>query len=724
MPQSDDEILKAARERLAMCIEADHENRAEALDDMRFLAGEQWPDQVKAQRTLERRPCLTINTLPAMLHQVTNDQRQNTPSIKVHPVDDKADPETAKVLQGMIRNIEYQSNADVAYDTSVNCAAASGAGYFRLITEYESDDSFDQVARFKRIRNPLSVYFDPYSQEPDGSDANFCFLTDLISKDEFKRLYPDAKVTDSASLQGLGDTIRHWVRDSGVVVAEYYRVENTPAKLLLLADGRTVWEDELSKMLPKDAPAVQTRPTDVQVIKERSSFKRKVMWSKITACDVLETSEIPCKWIPVFPVYGSELDIEGKVQRAGLIRNSKDSARTYNFWMTCATEEVSLRPKAPYIGAEGQFEGHPEWNNAHLKSYAKLEYKPVTIGGQMAPPPQRQPMADVPVGALQMTMHARDNIKATMGLFDASLGARGNETSGRAIMARERQGDTATFHFADNLVRSIRHAGRCLVNMIPRVYDTQRVVRIMGEDEAVASAQINTEERDEQGAVQRVLNDLTVGSYDVTVQAGPSYSTLRQEAAQAMVEMGQSWPKLMDVAGDKVVKAMDWPGADEISERIKKTIPKEITQDEDEDGEGQGPQQLPPEVQQQMQQMDQAIQQMSEQLQMAESGLEKARIDAAAKIEVARINAEGRQDVEEIKGWIQMLLQRMQPPPMLSAAALQTGAQPNPQGPQDAGFVVSGADSMDATPQAPGMDDQPQGAMNPPPLSAGTEFDQ
>lgn len=702
MTKSNDELLTEVRERLQQCIEAEHDNRAAALDDLRFLSGDQWPEQIKRARELEKRPCLTVNTLPTFLHQVTNDQRQNTPSIKVHPVDNNADKDTAEVLQGMIRHIEYSSNADIAYDTAVASAAGPGFGYFRLITEYESEDSFDQVIRFRRIRNPLSVYFDPYSQEPDGCDARFAFITDTISKDEFKRLYPKAKVTDGVTLSGLGDAGRHWMRDDGVVVAEYYRIEEVKATLCQLEDGTPAWKDEL--------------PDGAVIARERESMKRVVKWSKVTACDELESAEIPCRWIPVFPVYGSELDIEGKVLRSGLVRHAKDPARMYNFWMTSATEEVSLRPKTPFIGAEGQFEGHEtEWSQANTRSFPYLEYKPTVLqGGLLAPPPQRQAMADIPAGMLQMAMHARDNIKATTGIFDASLGARGNATSGRQELAQQREGDTANFHFTDNLTRTIRHAGRCIVNMIPKVYDTQRVVRIMGEDETPEHAEINKplpepQQDPETGAIRTVLNDLSVGRYDVTVTAGPSYSTLRQEAAQAMVEFGQSWPKLMDIAGDKVVRAMDWPGADEIADRIERTIPPEIR-----DEEGQ-PQQLPPEVQMQLQQMQGYIQELEQRLQEASTGLEKARIDAESRERVAEINAVAKNDVEEMKGWIQLMLQKMQPPPVLTAAALQ-------QGPASAGSSVSGVEESRAMPAEPGMGNAPQGEANLPAGDTGQEI--
>ena len=669
--KADDEILAEANARRARCLAFEADNLRDARDDFRKLAGHHWPEEAIRQREVERRPCITINKLPAFLHNVTNDQRQNKLGIKVHPVDDGADIDTAEVLQGIIRHIEYASGADATYDTAAFHAAACGFGFFRIRTDYEREDSFDQTALFERFRNPFSVHIDPDSKEPDGSDQAFCFVDGTISRSDVKRTHPNASAAQSLETDGTDDAM--------LLCSEYYRIEQEPATLVRLSNGETGWKDDLLEL-----------PLGVVIADERKSFRRRVMWRKLVASDtvdrggsgkpgqsvtftdVLETAEIPCRWIPVFPVYGEEIEIDGKVVRSGLIRNAKGPSVMYDYWMTAATEEVTLRPKTPYIGAEGQFEGHErKWQHANVQTFAYLEYKPKTIGGILAPPPKRQPMADVPVGVLQMAMHAADEIKSTTGIFDSSLGARGTATSGVQEREQKRQGNVANFHFSDNLTRAVRHAGRCLVDMIPRIYDSERVVRILGDDEEVSHATINkplaAPEMDEKtGAIRTVLNDLTVGTYDVTVTAGASYSTQRQEAADAMVSFGQSWPKLMDVAGDKVVKAMDWPGADEIAERIKRTIPQELLGDED----GEQQPQIPPQVLQIVQQAQQHIQQLESELADAKSGIEKARISAASAENVARINADSRQDVEELKGWIQMLVQNMQPPPSLNAAAM------------------------------------------------------
>jgi hypothetical protein len=695
-PEERDEIIADAKLFLETCNSAYGGNRTDELDDLQFLAGNHWPDTVRRDRERDGRPCLTVNKLPTFLHQVTNDQRQNVPGIKVSPVGDGANQEGAEIRQGIVRHIEYASNADVCYDTAVNSAAAIGEGYFYLKTDYCRPDSFDQDIRFGRIRNTFTVYFDPNSEEPDGSDARKVLISGKTPRKTFEREHPEAEATTQGFNVGTGDgTNKDWLGQDFVREANFYRIEETPAVVVMLSNGESGYEDDLVDL-----------PEGVTIVKRRQSSRPRTMLYKITAVDVLDATEIKCPWIPVFPVYGDEIDLDGKVIRSGLIRNAKDPSKMYDFWMTSATEEVALRPKTPYIGAEGQFEGYEDdWNQANNRSFPYLEYKPVTLEGSLAPPPQRQPMADIPNGMLTMAMHANDNIKATTGLFDSSLGAKGNATSGIQERAQQRQGDVANFHYTDNLNRTVKHVGRCILAMFPHYYDAQRTVQIMGEDDKISSVEINApappapadingqpqnaEGAEQSSIVQSVattLNDMSRGDYAATVRAGPSYDTLRQEAAQNMIEWGKSWPKLMDIAGDKMIRAQDWPGADEIADRVAKTIPPELRDDEDSDAPPapvvntqKGP--IPVEQAAQMlAEMDQQIQQMGGELQAAKSGIDKAQIDADAKIKVAEINAVSRSDVEELKGMVALLVAKLQPPPVLVNEALTQGDGANSAG--------------------------------------------
>jgi Phage P22-like portal protein len=651
--RSDDEILDEAKQRYQMCVDSMGDNLRDARNDLVFLKGgqNQWDEDAALARTAAGLPMITVNTLPAFLHQVTNDQRMNTPMIKVHPVDDNADIEVAKIIQGLIRHIEYDSNADVAMDTAVNCAAAVGFGYFQLITDYESPESFDQCIKYKRIRNPLSVKIDPLSTEADGSDMKFCFIESLMDKKEFKREYPDADASQAAVFStGDSDTVTAWITTDTVMVAEYYAIEYKEDTLIQLSNGETGFKSELVEL-----------PEGVTIQRERKSFRPKVIWRKITACDILEETEIPCPWIPVFPVYGDEIDIDGKVTRSGVIRNAKGPAQMYNVFMTGATEEVMLRSKSPYMMAEGQEEGHEqEFQMANRAPLAYITYKPTTLEGQLLPPPQRTPTADIPNGMLALAMQSKENIMATTGLFQASLGQRGTATSGVQEHAQQKEGDMANFHYMDGLLRTLRHCGRCEVAMIPRVYTTKRTVRILGEDDQAEHVEINAPQQPDgqTAAINKVLNDLTVGTYDVTVSSGPSFTTMRQESAQFFADAMSSAkdPATASVISYLAIKSQDIPNADLAAKLIKATMPPPLQQiiDEETGGKGkdkeeQDPMAQTPDGPLPLSQVPQAIEALKQQIMQAHDQLQQVDM-AKQQAEAARQQAEAlkQQNQQEI----------------------------------------------------------------------------
>lgn len=615
-----EELLDLARKRFMDAASAETVLRANALDDLKFRAGRQWPEEVQKQRELDKRPCLTINRLPAFLRQVTNEQRQNRPAIKISPVDGGADPETAEVLQGLIRHIEISSNASIAYDTAFEAAATGGFGYFRVLTDYCDADSFDQDIKIERIRNPFSVYFDPHTRCPVYSDARYCFVVTTMSREEFAARWPDADVSEIA-YAGIGDSSREWLTEDSVRVAEYFRVEVEQKKLLLLEDGSTVWADEV--------------PAGVQLAVKRSRLaeRRTIHWAKINGVEVLEERVWPGRWIPVIPVLGDELDIDGERELVGLIRYAKDPQRMYNYWASAETEAIALAPRVPFVGAEGQFEGHEaKWAQANNRNFPYLEYKPKTIAGLLAPPPQRQAFEPAVMAITQARMQAADDLKATTGIHDASLGAQGNETSGKAILARQQEGDTANYHLVDNLSRSIRHLGKILVDLAPKVYDGERVLRIIGDDDTEQAVQINAPTRHK--GVERIF-DFSVGKYDVVVATGPSYASRRQQAVETLLELVRSYPAIAEVAGDLLLKNMDFPGAAEVSERLKKILPPALQ----DSPEGEEP--IPPQAQAQIAQLTQQLEMVMAELQKASTALEQKQVETGMK----RLELESRERI-------------------------------------------------------------------------------
>lgn len=670
-----DELLQEARDRFKKAEAYWAEDREAALDDLRFRAGEQWPEKIKSQRIRDNRPCLVVDKLNQYVRQIVNDGRQNRPSIKVRPVDSGADMATAEIFQGIVRHIEDRSNADAAYDTALDSAASCGFGYFRVLTEYAHDDTFDQEIVIRRVRDPLSIVIDPMTKEADGSDMKYAFVVEELTKEEFKAAYPSKDEINWDSDEGkyndwFGETVR---------VAEYWWIEETERKLHMLGDGTIIDQDKLDAAMKVGLP--------VDVVESRTLPKRVVKHCLMSGNAFLEEPQVwPGKYIPIMVVWGNELDVEGKVMHSGIIRPAKDAQRLYNYSRSAFAERVALTPKAPWVAAEGQVEDYAkEWATANVENHSVLRYKPVSLNGSPVPPPQRQTAADIPAGFAQDMQIAEHDIQGAIGMYAASLGAPSNERSGKAIMARQKEGDVGTYHYHDNLNRAIRYCGRVLIDLIPKIYDTNRVVRILGYDGAVNQAELSPDiPTASQKVGLKMVYNLNVGRYDVSISTGPSYNTLRQEAASSMIEMVQANPALMGVIGDLMVKNMDWPGAEEISDRLKLTLPPEIQQAE----QAKKQQTLPPEVQQIISQFEQALQQKDEligqaaqQIEQMQREMRKLKTDNEAKEKEVIIKAADT----EIKAY-QAETQRMQAlqqamsPEQIQAIVIQTLAdlaQPN-----------------------------------------------
>lgn len=651
---SKEDVLTTARSRLTMAIAAYSESREDEIDDLKFYAGSpdnhwQWPADVLATRgavqgqTINARPCLTINKLPQHVRQVTNDQRQNRPSGKVIAADDKADVEVAEVFDGIVRHIEYISDADVAYDTACENQVVYGEGYIRLVTEYCDDNSFEQDIKIKRVRNSFSVYMDPTIQDPCGSDAQWCFITEDLTKAEYERMFPKANPVSTLQSLGVGDqSISQWLNEDTVRIAEYFYIEHEAATLNLYSGNQSAMagspEDKVFKSYGM-AP-IKSRRVDV----------RKVKWCKINGYEILEESEWAGKYIPVVRVVGNEFEVDGRVFVSGLVRNAKDPQRMINYWTSQEAEMLALAPKAPFIGYGGQFEGYEnQWKTANTQNWPYLEVNPDVTDGQggVLPLPQRSQPPMAQTGLIQAKMGASEDLKATTGQFDASLGMQGNERSGKAILARQKEGDTGTYHYVDNLARAVRHITRQLIDIIPKIYDTERVARIIGEDGKSDMAKTNPTQQqpvnkivDENGIVIEKIYNLNVGKYDVCVTTGPGYATKRQEALEAMAQLLQGNPQLWQVAGDLFVKNMDWPGAQEMAKRFAKTIDPKLMEDGDKSPELQAAEQQIQAMGQEMEQMHQMLQNVSKSIDVQE----QRRADYEAEIkayqaETQRISA-------------------------------------------------------------------------------------
>lgn len=607
---SDDEkIVKKAKERYkrGRDSQSDENNRYRHNTKFTYIPDYQWPDAIKKQREIDLRPVLTVNRQPVFVRSIVNQYKQNPSAIKVLPADDGADKEVAEIFTGMIRNIETQCNSSQIKGNALGCAVAGNKGFFRFITEYEPM-SFTQEIKFLPIVNPLAVTYDCDDTSLDGSGWRWCFVEEELTEDEFDSQFPEADreswPTDSQS---------DWSMDDGkkIRVAEYFYKEDVKTTICLLDSGEVVEKTDLQP--------------DMVVVDEREAMLPKVRWCKLggNAKKPLEKKEWAGQYIPIVPVWGDQIWENGKRRLLSALEFSHDSQKMVNFWRSTETELLSLQNKAPFVGTNEQFENHPEWAQANSTNLPFLPY--THVNG--VPPPQRQGFAAPPSGVLAASQNAAQDLMDTSGIQEAGLGMQSNETSGKAINARAAQTQNSVYHFIDNMKHADRYAGMILVDLIPKINDTPKVVRTLGIDGTEEMKKVNqpVEEKDSFGQVIKKFYDLSAGKYDVIVTSGPSFSSKRQEGAELISQIAQGNPEVMAKAGDILFKALDIPYAEEIAERLKKYMPPEIVPKEGEE------QQMPPELKMQFDQMQQAMQQMDAVIQEQAKELENKEAEFALK---------------------------------------------------------------------------------------------
>lgn len=711
MSKKTENLLKQARQEFAASEAGESDARNEAMEDIRLYEGEGiWDDQLRNSRLNDpkgARPCLTVSDLPPRVRQVTNDVRQNKPSIKVRPVADGADVDTAEIFNGIFRHIEQQSMADIAYETANFYQTVSGIGYFRMVVEESRLQPGEQDLYIRPIPNPFTVFMDPESLCPVGSTARFCFIVEDMLRREFEDVY-GAKEEIIGWNEGDGEGLNElwgqgWMTEDTVRVAEWMRLEEQSTNKILTSGGEmseaAYWE------LEGERPSIIGTRTDRKVV---------CMWRKIIGNRILKEVELPITFIPVIRVPGEMYVKSGKVVYKGLVRDSRDAVRMVSYTFSSYIESITVQTKTPYVGAAGQFEGFEDsWVNSNIENAPYLEYNPVSIDGTTAlPAPRREPPPMASQGIIQGLVLAKQALKDVTGLGDASLGQKGNETSGKAIMARQKEGDVSTFHYSDNLSKAIRHLATIGLQWVPKVYAPRKVMRILGEDGEPQQIMLNEsqpqamrqvryiDQQTGESKVRRIYN-LGVGVYDVVTTVGPSFSTRREEAAFALSEIFKSAPALLQILGDLYMKNLDVPFSQEAAARLKAMLPPQVAQAAN---QSQDAEKIPPHVVAQMQQMMQqlqegaalvqALQKENEQLQTEmknkqgeiaakfaaiQAGTKEETIKSLADINIAEINAESR---EKIAG-LQAQVSKMQETMGLFIEAIKGTGASEPETPQE-----------------------------------------
>ena len=580
-PKDKTKFLRLAQDRYQAAVEAHKENRDKSNEDLEFIeGGNQWGADIKTTREGRGSPCLEINKLPGKLDVIVGEQRQNRPAIKVIPFDSESDPETAEIFTGLIRNIEYTSQGRVADDHAFEHASAGGEGFLQIATEYAADDMFEQNIVIKPILNSSSVHWDPSAEDVTLKDAMWFFIETKTKRSEFELKYPSAALT---GWNDDGEYDAEWVTKDEIKVCAYWL--KIPIKKMLYQvlnrDGTTKVIDE--------------KPGEGQeIVKDREVNTFKVVRYLITSHDILEgPKDFASKYIPIIPVWGKELNIKGRRVLRGMVRHAKDPQRLYNYARSSSAELMSAAPKSPYLVTPKQVKDHTsQWNRAHKENFAYLLYNP---DPEAKGPPKRETPPQASSAIQTEIMISDQEIDDTTVLHKASMGEKSNEKSGVAIERRARQGSVANYPFIDNLARAKIHEGAILIDLIQNIYDTERIVRIMNEDETTQHITINSfDEKD-----KKPLNDITAGKYDAIVSIGPSYLTQREEASDSMMAFIGAFPQAAPFVGDLVAKNQNWPGADDFTDRLKGLVPPHLLKEDERPDAGDGatqPGQPPPEA--------------------------------------------------------------------------------------------------------------------------------
>lgn len=652
------DLLQEIKDRFQFAAEAEQKQRELELDDYTFCdPNSQWDAAIRSSREDEGRPCLTVDRLGPFIHQIVNEQRQNRPQPQVNPVGDGADKETAEIEQGVVRHIMYQSNGDTAIDTAFEAMVRGGRGFMRVLTEYSDPEGFEQDIRVARVPNPFTVYLDPSYTEADASDMEWAFVVTDVPLSVYRAQFPDSKMAtmDASDFESIGDAAPEWARKDGsaVRVVEYFKRVRKLKKLAQLEDGIVV---EASKV-----------PQGITPVATRDSMVPTVLWFKANAIEVLDKTEWPGRYIPIIPVFGTELTIDGKRTYSGLVRSAKDAQRAYNYWKSAQAETIALAPRAPWVAPRGALGNMRHvWQQANKRSVSVLEYEAFDDQNRALPPPQRV-VQEPPIMAITNAMiGAVDDLKATTGIYDPSLGNREANQSGVAIRQLQRQGSMGNFHYQDNLARAVRYLGRVIIDVIPKVIDTERVVRIIQPDETVELVKVNAPTVDKKG-LERIYR-MDVGKYDVTVSVGPAYQTRRQENLVLLESLmqGPLGAVLAQVAPDLVVSMMDFQIAPKLIERMKKILPPNL-QEEGPDAA------VPAAIQQQMQESQQMIEQLTQALQAAQDQIEQKAVENQTKMDIAKLQAET--DLEKTRAQVAVEMAKIQAQMEMGSAELTLKAQ-------------------------------------------------
>lgn len=657
--KTEGDFLRHIRKIFDEDLEYDQVNRDNGLSDAKFVAGHQWDDTVRALRAAAGKPTLTVNRLPAFVMTVIGQRRLNLTTIKV-AADAGGTKEIARVREDLIRNIQKVSDADRVYSEALENVIISGQGNFAVELDFAEYDVFEQDINLRGIPNPFAVVWDRRSTDPTGKDARRCWEVDEEDLDDFKEEYPDAQASDFGNLNSFdyNDSVaRGWYESNSVRIVAYWQMEFEDRTVALMEDTGTV--EDVTDKEPNEyisRVAINKKTSEPFIRETKKPFAVRYL---VTGTDVLEGPyRLPINRVPILRVSGWTINVGDTRERVTFFRFAKDSQRLHNYWRSILAEKLMASPKATWIAPDTAVQGfEKDYNTSHLSDKRLLKYN-----GESGTAPKLVPPPQIDNAILNEAGIAAQDIKDITNIQEASLGQTSNEVSGKAIIARQRIGELSTAIPQANLDAAIAEAGDVINQLIPLVYDTPRVIKVLGTDDKARMEEIN--------GYSETKNDITLGKYALTIVTGPSTITKRVESAEGMLNMVNAMPQQMAIVADLIIEAQDWQGAEEISRRLKMAMPPGVISEEDlTDEQKEQRQQAAGQAKQQKEREDIATQlemmRIQSDIRLMQSRANLANADAQVKLTKLEAEVETEESIailneakarsEEIKGEIALL---------------------------------------------------------------------
>lgn len=599
--KTDEDILRKMENNVQKWYSAYKENIDRFQSDVNFSFNDQWEGYERGEFLQRQKVVLTINVLYSYLMQIIAEQRQNSAQIEVRNLDGRAQQSEITMVENMLREIAYQSDSDLAYQTGFKCALMGGFGAWRVTIDYESHNSFDEAVKIVRIKDPLKCYFDPDAQHPTKCDGEYCGIYTRMTPEEFAAAYPEIDNPRSALPPISSSNDFNWFDGKEITVCEHFQKVYEKKKLCKLSNGDAVLEEDLKEHLaflneqredqmtelrakwmetqrqnnisgivePLNDETINSHIPKIKVVDERETTVTKIKQYKFIKDVILEEGEFYGHMLPIVFVDGDTEMLNGKECCRSFIRFARDAQKLLNFNVSEIAQKMKVSRGATFMATATQIGGEYKelWRNPEA-SIAALLYNPDPMAMANGGAPIVMPAQELPQTLLGMPGTILNLIQLILGRYEANKGEQGNEQSGRAIANRAKQGNLAVFVYLDNLNAAIEQTARICLHLLPYILTENRYIGLRARDGKTNFTQIKAVD----------LEKLKKMKYDVAVKAGSPFEMQKADSYAQLLSFIQLNPQaLSTILADLAAENLNVSNVQQIVDRVKQfVVPSEI----------------------------------------------------------------------------------------------------------------------------------------------------